>query len=176
MSISRKARNSADSSTDACADGVTPAMTRRAPSSGARGSPGLRACGRALPDGLPEGLALPVDGLEGPGLAGAGLGLVGRLTFAAGFAATLATGFAAGLLAGGGDVEGGLTLTGALTCANADKLANIDATRTLVKANTRAEVEKRMALWRWSHMREGAGQLFGERSLLKLGDVVRDLR
>ncbi len=148
MSISRKARNSADSSTDACADAVTPAMTRRAPSSGARGSPGLRDCGDALAEGLPEGLAAPDEGLEGPGLADAGFGFAVRLALAAGLAAGLPPGFAAGLLAGGGDADGDLTLTCALTCDNAGKLASIDATRTLVKANIREVFEKRMALWR----------------------------
>lgn len=119
-------------------------MTRRALSSGARGSPGFRDCGEAFAEGLPEGLPAPDEGLEGPGLAGVGFGFPGRLAFAAGLAAPLPPGLAAGLAADGGDAEGGL----AVVCANADKLASIDATRTLVKANTRAEFEKRMALWR----------------------------
>ena len=76
------------------------------------------------------------------------MGFPGRLAVATGFAAGFPPGFAAGLPAGGGDADGGL----AVVCANADKLARFDAakdaTRTLVKANTRAEFEKRMALWR----------------------------
>lgn len=75
-------------------------MTRRAFSSGARGSPGLRDCGVALAEGLPAGFAAP-------GLAGAGFGFVGRLALAAGFAAGLPLGLAAGLLP---DADGGLGL------------------------------------------------------------------
>lgn len=107
-------------------------MTRRAPSSGARASPGLRDCAGGafaegfpvgLPEGFPEGLP---DGLP-EGLAGAGLGFAGCFAVAAGFADDFAA--------------GGFPLA----CASTGKLAKRDATRTLVKAKTRADVEKRMA-------------------------------
>mgnify|MGYP007130728543 FL=1 len=112
---------------DVCGADVTPAMTRRALSSGARGSPGLRVCGD--PFGvLPPVLFVP-EGLEGPGLAGAGLGLAGRLVVGGDLAAVLA-GAAAGL---------------PWLWAHAGKLAKNAATRTLVNAKVRAEVEKRMA-------------------------------
>jgi hypothetical protein len=107
----------------------------------------LRVCGG---EDFAEGLPAPLEGLEEPDLAGAGFGFVGCLAFVAGLPAGFPAGFPvdllADLLAGFVAVLDNAGAGLALVCPSAEKLASNDATRTPVKAQTRTEFEKRMAL------------------------------